>query len=71
MNISIEKEKPWELAKKDQEALQYFLSSCHGSLLQIAELIYPFMPETSEEMKKQLKTLKPKPLFPRLTNKEG
>jgi len=69
MNISIEKEKPWELAENDQEALQYFLSSCHGSLLQIAELIYPFMPEASQKIKKQLGSLKPEPLFPRLESK--
>ncbi len=66
-NKEIEKSKPWELSKNNQkEKLITILSGLHYKLNEISTLIYPFMPETSEKMKKQLETLKPEPLFPRL-----
>ena len=65
-NGAIEKEKPWELAKTDKGKLAEVLWQCYELLSRIAELIEPFMPETSEKMKEQLETLKPEPLFPRL-----
>lgn len=66
LNAEIENSKPWELAKNDPKELSRVLSFIYENLFAISELIEPFMPETSEKMKKQLKTLEPEPLFPRL-----
>lgn len=63
---TIDQEKPWELAKTDTNKLTNVLGNIYNKLGIIAEDIAPFMPETSEKMKKQLETLKPEPLFPRL-----
>jgi len=65
-NQIIEQKKPWELAKTDTKKLADVLGDVYKKLSTIAEAVEPFMPETSEKMKKQLKTLKPEPLFPRL-----
>lgn len=65
-NKLIDEEKPWELAKSNSERLIGVLGYIYKNLLTVSELIKPFMPETSEKIKKQLKTLKPEPLFPRL-----
>lgn len=56
----IEKERPWEAGKNQKEVI--------GNLLfaigQIAELIKPFLPETSEKISDQLKTEQNRQLFP-------
>ncbi len=62
----IEKHKPWQLAKENAKKLPEVLGLVVHYLKNISEQLYPFMPQTSERMKKQLKSLKPKPLFPRL-----
>jgi len=67
-NQFIEDNKPWELAKEDTKKLAVVLQEIYDSLVTIANHLAPFMPETSEKMKKQLETLKPEPLFPRLEN---
>ncbi|MDP3995682.1 MAG: methionine--tRNA ligase [bacterium] len=58
----IEKEKPWQESKKQSEVI--------GNLLfvveKIADLLTPFLPETSERIAEQLKTRESKPLFPRI-----
>jgi methionyl-tRNA synthetase len=52
LNQYIEETKPWELAKdKDEEHLREVLSYMVGSLLQIADMLVPFMPETSAKIK--------------------
>jgi methionyl-tRNA synthetase len=52
LNQYVEESKPWEIAKnKDEEHLREVLSYMAGSLLQIAELLTPFMPETAEKIK--------------------
>ena len=62
----IEKKKPWETEDKDVLANLLFI------LDNIAELLSPFLPETSEKMLKELerntkfKNKKGKSLFPRL-----
>jgi len=66
INQYFEEMKPWELAKFDQAKLVEVLQVCYFQLKQISKNILPFMPETSEKMKKQLETLKPEPLFPRI-----
>lgn len=67
-NAIIDQEKPWELAKNDTEKLTIVVDKIYNNLLIIADALTPFMPETSEKMKKQLIELKPEPLFPRLEN---
>jgi len=66
LNVYIDKEKPWELAKSDSEKLSEVLLSVHMSLSSLVLLLAPFMPESAEKMKNQLETLKPEPLFPRI-----
>ena len=56
----IEKERPWEL--KNQKVIADLLIL----LTKIADLLQPFLPETSEKILKQVKTQKKVPLFPRL-----
>ncbi|PIS17184.1 MAG: methionine--tRNA ligase [Candidatus Nealsonbacteria bacterium CG09_land_8_20_14_0_10_42_14] len=56
----IEREKLWET--KDQKILDNLLFA----IKEIAELLKPFLPETSEKILEQIKTKKSKPLFPRL-----
>ena len=49
LNQYIEEQKPWELAKQgDTEHLKEILAYCSGSTLQIAKLLTPFMPKSSE-----------------------
>jgi len=51
LNQYIDEEKPWQLAKaKDDEHLQEVLAYQSSALLQIAELLEPFMPETSRKI---------------------
>ncbi len=63
-NKRLTDEKPWEnLASKKSEKC---VSEILVELFHVAYLVAPFMPETSEKMLKQIKTLKTEPLFPRL-----
>jgi len=65
-NNYIDIEKPWELAKTDKKKLEQVLSNLLYCISEIADLIAPFLPETSEKIKKQLKTGKSEILFPRI-----
>ena len=56
----IEKEKIWEM--KNEKAIGDLLFTLEN----IAQLLQPFLPETSEKIFKQLKSRKSKPLFPRI-----
>jgi len=58
----IEKERPWEESKKQKEVINNLLLAID----EIAKLLQPFLPETSEKIFKQLKTKKSKSLFPRI-----
>jgi len=58
----IEKERPWEKSKKQKEVIKNLLFAVN----EIAKLLLPFLPETSEKISRQLKTNKSKPLFPRV-----
>lgn len=58
----IEKEKPWEKSKRQKEVISNLLLA----ISEIAKLLEPFLPETSEKILKQLKTKKSKPLFLRI-----
>ena len=52
LNQYIDEEKPWAIAKDadDKEHLREVLAYQVGSLLQIAELLTPFLPETAEKI---------------------
>lgn len=66
-NKAIATAQPWVLAKEGKkDDLVSFLSKTHLNLLILADALVPFMPETAEKMKDQLKTLKLEPLFPRI-----
>ena len=58
----IENEKPWEKSNKQRIIVGTLLVA----LNEIAKLLKPFLPETSERIFKQLKTKEAKPLFPRI-----
>ena len=65
----INEEKPWELLKTNQERCKSVLSHCVDQIQEIAILIQPFLPETSEKITEQFKGPKIKsqtPLFPRI-----
>lgn len=52
LNQYIEEEKPWTIAKSgDEEHLQEVLAYQASNLLQIADLLEPFMPETAAKIK--------------------
>jgi methionyl-tRNA synthetase len=71
LNQYIDEQKPWEIAKgTDKEYLRETLAYMCSSLLEIAELLVPFMPQTAEKIKDVfasgvLRPL-PGPLFPKL-----
>jgi len=53
LNIYLEEVKPWQVAKAgDSEHLQEILAHGAATLQQIAELIWPFLPQTSEAITK-------------------
>ncbi|MFA6254429.1 MAG: methionine--tRNA ligase [Patescibacteria group bacterium] len=63
--------KPWELAKQGKtKELAKVLNEAAGGILQVSQLLVPFLPETAEKIEKVF-TAKPikkgEPLFPRLT----
>lgn len=65
----INEEKPWELAKNDLDRLKSVLAHCIDRIQEIAILLSPFLPKTSEKILEQFKEPKivaQKPLFPRL-----
>lgn len=76
LNQFIEETKPWEIAKAgDEEHLQEVLADMVASLLEIAILIEPFMPETSSKIHEVFASGLLKPLggslFPKAEIKEA
>lgn len=65
-NQYIDQNKPWELAKTDKASLVEVLASVYQFLSSSVLPLSYFMPETAEKMNKQLKTLEPEALFPRI-----
>lgn len=57
-NKFIEDEKPWELAKNNQEGFNNAMRHLLNTLSSIPETLSFFMPETSEKIKKALETKK-------------
>jgi len=72
-NKYIEETKPWNLAKGNKtEELKAFIRLLVDALREVAEQVYPFMPQTANSIREQLgadKIKKGKPLFPRIENK--
>lgn len=64
-NREIDAQKPWELVKTDPVKNEKVLQELLDTLVDVASLIDPFMPETAIKMKNQLKTGQAEPLFPR------
>ena len=64
-NKYIEEKKLWDLARTNPKEAKKVLRELLSSISEIAEKINPFMPETSERIKKILKTGKSELLFPR------
>ena len=58
----IEKERPWDKSERQSLVIKELLFA----LKNIAEMLEPFLPETSEKILKQIKAKKSKPLFPRI-----
>jgi methionyl-tRNA synthetase len=52
LNQYIDEEKPWEIAASDPAHLQEILAYSVGSLLQISDLLDPFMPATAASIRK-------------------
>ena len=65
-NIFIEDNKPWELAKTDEENFKHIVRSLIAQLYVIAAMLVPFMPETSAKIITALETKKVDPLFQRI-----
>ncbi|MEI8143132.1 MAG: methionine--tRNA ligase [Candidatus Berkelbacteria bacterium] len=66
-NQFIAEKQPWTLTKEGKKSeVEAVLLAAYDNLTIIAETIAPFTPETAEKMKKQLETLEPQVLFPRL-----
>jgi methionyl-tRNA synthetase len=70
LNQYIEESKPWEIAKdKDEDHLREVLAYMVGNLLQIADLLVPFMPVTSTKIKgvfgSGVLNPLPSPMFPK------
>ena len=75
LNRTVDREKPWELVKKDMEAFKFLMFDLVWSLRLISDWVAPFMPGTAQRMKEQLgyqpdgtwgKLAKGAPLFPRI-----
>jgi len=57
LNQYIDEEKPWELAKvNDEDHLREVLAYLVGALLEISDLLVPFMPETADKIQQIFST---------------
>lgn len=65
-NKYIEENKPWELAKNDADKFNNVMKKLVLDLYQISRILIPYLPETSEKIKKALETKKVEPLFQRI-----
>jgi len=62
----VEENKPWELAKTNETKFKEVMVKLFSDLHLISELLVPFMPETSEKIKKALEAKEAGVLFPRI-----
>jgi methionyl-tRNA synthetase len=64
-NKRIENSKPWELKKNNKDEFDKIMKRLVEDIFLVSDLIYSFMPETSERIKKALETKKTEILFER------
>jgi methionyl-tRNA synthetase len=62
----VEENKPWELAKNDENKFKEVMQKLISDLYLISDILVPFMPETAEKIKKALETKEAVTLFPRI-----
>ncbi len=65
-NQVIDNDKPWELAKTNEEKFEQVMKGYLKTLAGISFILKPFLPETSEKIETALKTGKVEPLFQRI-----
>ncbi|HOW60674.1 MAG TPA: methionine--tRNA ligase [Candidatus Moranbacteria bacterium] len=65
-NKYIEDNKPWELSKNDENKFKEVMEKLISDLHLISQFLAPFLPETSEKIKKALETKQVEPLFQRI-----
>lgn len=65
MNAEIDQTKLWDLVKTDKEKAKKYLENYLERIKTVAENLTPFMPETADKIKKQLKIGKTEILFPK------
>lgn len=65
-NKYIEDTKPWELAKSNEEEFKNVMQKLLNDLSLITQMLLPFLPETSEKIKKALETKERVILFERI-----
>jgi methionyl-tRNA synthetase len=65
-NKYIEENKPWELAKNDSDKFNVVMKKLVLDLYQISRILVPYLPETSDKIKKALETKNVEPLFQRI-----
>ncbi len=70
LNQYIDEEKPWSLAKSDPEHLREVLAYQVSCLLEIADLLAPFMPQTADRIKDVFTSGTVKPITNTLFPKE-
>ncbi len=56
LNLYIEQEKPWEVAKEDSEHLQEILGYLATNIVHLAHLLEPFMPQTAAKISNMFST---------------
>lgn len=67
---SLEKTKPWELLESDREKASGIVENLIRQIIEIQELLLPFLPDTAQKIKEQYSCPKIQlqdPLFPRRT----
>lgn len=65
-NKFIEDNKPWDLAKNNQERFDEVMRNIVSELNSVSEFLSPFLPATSEKIKKALDEKSVEPLFRRI-----
>lgn len=66
-NQIVEKIKLWELPKTNPMQFQKAASNLIGNISLVAQLLQPFLPETSDKILEMIKSGEIKPLFPRIS----
>lgn len=67
LNKRIAEVEPWKLAKENKTAeLNEFLQKCFVGVLEIADLVSPYLPATAQKIKSQAETLEISPIFEKI-----